>query len=513
MARTPLTVGLTVVGVAIGSQAHATPWAEVGDAQLRSDVELLAAEGLVDNITTQWPLPWGGLLDSLDHPSYGGADDYFVRAAVIRVDALGTRATEADRMNYQVTADFTNLPDVVRGFDALGRQDMQGQVSAEWMGETTAIRLQVGAQSLDRYDHQTLIFDGSYAAQRVGNAIVYAGYLTHWWGPGWTTALSLSNDARPFPQIGISRIDTAPFSSPWLSWIGPWQAEFFVGVLDGPRMARNTLFNGARVSASPLPGLEIALARTEESCGTNQPATATAPEIYHPCKPIAEFINVKNDPNHLSSSKDETNFDIRYTNTVDQLPFAIYTQFMDRDTGPFVHSDTSHLFGTSVWVPVRSTAVRITAEYADTISTENFLSFNKDFYGITYNDYKYTDGWEYRGRILGSSLGTDSRLATLQASWASPQGVTYTITYYRAEISSPNSPATANSLSGPPTIYNQAGANTVTSAPVMIDIGEARVRFPFDRFLVDLVGRFQDDQPRPDHGAIGALEAQLTYRL
>lgn len=466
---------------------HATPWADVGDSQLRSDVEILAATGQIDDVTTQWPLPWGGVLARLNQPSDLGGEPDFVRAAAERLAAIGARETETGRVNYAVTADYTNDPDVVRGFDGLGREDAQGQVSAEWMGDTTAVRLAVGAQSTNRIDHQTLLLDNSYMAQRMGNAVVYAGYITHWWGPGWVSALSLSNNARPFPQIGVSRIDTAAFSSPWLSWIGPWQAEFFIGVLDGPRLARNTLFNGARVAINPLPGVELALARTEELCGTG-----------HPCEPLAEFFNYRNNASEPSKSKDETNFDLRYTNIFRHVPYAVYTQFMDRDTGPFTHSDTSHLFGASVWVPVRETAVRLTAEYADTISTENFFSFGKDFYGLTYTDYKYTDGWQYRDRILGASLGTDSRLASLQASWPGPHGFTYTLTYYRASIGSPNTPL---------------GDNTISTAPVTIDIDEARVGFPIGRLAFVIAARVQDDQPRPEHGYAGAFEGELTYRL
>jgi hypothetical protein len=500
LVRAGVVLSLLVMGVSAGQQAHATPWAEVGDSQIRSDVEVLAAEGLIDNVTTQWPLPWGGLLARLDQPTdFSGSEPDFVRSAIQRLEVAGQAATQTDRVNWGVTADFTNLPDVVRGFDGLGRENMQGQVSAEWMGDTTAIRLQVGTQSTNRYDHQELLLDGSYIAQRIGNAAVYAGYMTHWWGPGWVTALSLSNNARPFPQVGISRIDTAPFSSPWLSWIGPWQGEFFVGLLDGPRLARNTIFNGARVSITPFPGLEFALARTEELCGSG-----------HPCNPVSEFFNVQNNNADPSKSKDETNFDLRYTDTLDQVPYAVYTQFMDRDTGPFTHSFTSHLFGASTWIPIRSTAVRFTAEYASTISTKSFFSFGDDDYGLTYTDYKYVDGWQYRGRILGSSLGTDSRLASLQASWAGPYNLTYTFTYYRAQIASPNTPPDANP---PPATNTAAGANTITTAPVTIDIGEARVRIPFDRLSVDFAVRLQDDLPRPDHGFAAAAEAQLTYRL
>ena len=442
---------------------------------------------MIDNVTTQWPLPWGGVLYRLQMPDAMKDQPVYVRQAAARVEKEGAAATAPNSISYSLDIDTTNLPNVVRGFDALGREQAQSQASISWNGETTAVRLAVGAQSSNRYDHQALVLDNSYVAQRIGNAAVYAGYLTHWWGPGWTSALSLSNNARPFPQIGITRIDTTGFRAPLFSWIGPWQAEFFVGVLDGKRIAENTLFNGLRFSFSPIKGLELGLARTEQLCGTG-----------HPCKPVAEFFNVKNDPTHISKSKDETNFDIRYTGLAWGTPYSIYTQVMDRDTGPFVHSDSSHVFGASVWLPVARTLMRVTAEYASTISTQNFFSFGKYFYGTTYTDVKYIDGWQYRDRTLGMSLDTDSRLASLQASWMGKYDVTYSLTYYNASIGAPLTPP---------------GINIVSSAPVTIDIGEARVSFPLRALRLDAALRFQDDQPRPQKGAAAAAELRLVYSI
>ncbi len=469
-------------------------------------MEILAAAGVIDNITTEWPLPWGGILYRLNQPSALSGQPAYVVAAAERLRSQGLAATEPDRLRASFGVDATNAPAVVRGFDAMGRQDVQSQANVEYQWDTTVVHLAVGAQTTNRNylwnsnavnavpgsqrtghrDHQILLLDGSYIAQRIGNAAVYAGYITHWWGPGWISALSLSNNARPFPQIGISRIDTTPFRSPWLSWLGPWQAEFFVGLLDGPRIARNTLFNGLRFAFNPIKGLELALARTEELCGTG-----------HPCKPVAEFFNVYNDNKHPSKSKDETNFDVRYTNSFDSLTYSIYVQVMDRDTGPFVHSFSNHLFGASLWVPVRRTAIRFTAEYADTISTQNFFSFGKDAYGITYMDYKYIEGWQYRDRTLGSSLDTDSRLASLQASWIGPRSIEYTLTYDHALIGSPQAP----------------GANIVTTTPVTINIGEARIRVPFSWGSIDVATRLQDDQPRPDKGFVAAFETAFTVQL
>src|ERR1700679_3712823 len=38
--------------------ADASPWAEVGDSQLRSDIQILAQAGILDDITTPWAIPW-----------------------------------------------------------------------------------------------------------------------------------------------------------------------------------------------------------------------------------------------------------------------------------------------------------------------------------------------------------------------------------------------------------------------------------------------------------------------
>jgi hypothetical protein len=50
----------------------ASPWAEVGDNQLRSDIELLEAAGVVSTVTIQWPLPWQSLMNELSRAPLAG---------------------------------------------------------------------------------------------------------------------------------------------------------------------------------------------------------------------------------------------------------------------------------------------------------------------------------------------------------------------------------------------------------------------------------------------------------
>jgi hypothetical protein len=471
---------------------RAAPWAEVGDVQLRSDIETLAMAGVIDNLTTQWPLPWTRILDRLSvSGALTGQPPWVVDAAErIRHQAAGQMAQ--DTSSFSAYLDATNAPQVVRGFDALGRQDAQTQGTLSWNGESTFIQLSAGLQSHDSLDGQTVLLDGTYIAKQISGAAVYAGYLTHWWGPGWISALALSNNARPIPQIGISRIDTSPFKTRWLSWMGPWQAEFFVGVLDGDQIPNHTLVDGLRFNINPVPGLDIGVARMDEACGAG-----------HPCNP-ANYFDLSNNDAHPSKTNDQGDISFKYSHAVGVIDLSGYMELMNEDSNPFWHSGTSHLFGLTGWVPVGQTRLRITAEFTDSIPTTNIFNFGNYEYGFSYNDYKYLGGLRYRDRALGFSLDDDSKLATLQASWLGAHDITWTLSYHHADVD----------VMAPLGAEVYSTINYVSAGEVPISIGEARASFPLlDHFTVDVDLRYSTDQPRPAHGSQAAGELRLTYSL
>ncbi len=473
------------------TNAWAAPWAEVGDAQLRSDIETLANAGVIDNLTTEWPVPWTRILERL---AVSGAlrnkPGYVVDAAErIRSQAAGQMAQ--DTTSFSAYIDATNAPEVVRGFDALGRQNVQTQGTLSWNGESTFIQLSAGIKSHDHFDSQTIMLDGTYIAKQIGNTAVYAGYVTHWWGPGWISALSLSNNAVPIPQIGISRIETTPSKSKWWSWMGPWQAEFFLGELDGDLLPIHTLVDGLRFNFNPAPGLDIGLERMDEWCGRG-----------HPCNP-ENYFNLSNNAAHPSVTNGQGDIDLKYSHKLGDVDLSAYLQVMNEDSNPFYHSGTSHLFGLTGWVPVGQTRVRITAEFTDSIATQQIFSFGDYFYGFAYNDYKYLGGMRNLDRALGFSLDDDSKLITLQASWLGAHHITWTVSYHHADI---NVAIPVGAV-----VYSEINY-FVSSAPVPISIGEARASFPLtEHFTVDAEVRYSSDQPRPAHGSQGAGELRLKY--
>jgi hypothetical protein len=484
-----LAMGVLIFGL---TNARAAPWAEVGDAQLRSDIEILAMAGVINNLTTEWPVPWTRILDRLAvDGALTGQPSWVVDAAQrIRQQAAGQMAP--DSTSFSAYFDATNAPEIVRGFDALGLENVQTQGTLSWNGESTFIQLSAGVESHDAFDNHTVLLDGTYIAKQIFGAVLYAGSLTHWWGPGWISALSLSNNAHPIPQIGISRLDSSPFKTPWLSWMGPWQAEFFIGVLDSDLLPNHTLLDGLRFNFNPLPGLDIGVERMDEACGHG-----------HPCNPL-DYFNLENNNAHPSKTNDQGDIDLKYSRQLGAIDLSAYLQVMNEDSNPFYHSGTSHLFGLTGWVPVGQTRVRLTAEVTDSIATQQIFGFGNYFYGFAYNDYKYPGGMRNYDRALGFSLDSDAKLATLQASWLGAYNITWTLSYHHADLNVP--PAAAAD------VYSTI--NFVSSAFVPINIGEVRASFPLlEHFTVDIEARYSSDQPPPAHGSQGAGEVRLKYFL
>ena len=473
---------------ATGLPSAASPWAEVGDNQLRADIELLQAVGVVDNVTTQWPLPWQSLLQDLSTAHVSASVP--LSAAVQRIQTRA-RAGTARGVSAWLSLDATNSPGLVRGFDGLGRGQGQAQFSLEGTSGIFSGRISLGVLTQNfRGNGTKLMPDGTYGAMRLGDALIYAGYLDHWWGPGQISALQLSNNARPMPQVGITRAQTAASSWPVLRWLGPWQAEVLFGYLDGPRLQPDTYYSGVRLTIHPLRGFEMAIARTEEFCGQG-----------HNCVPIRDYFHFSNNPRSVNKTNDELTFDFKYSGRLGVLPYQVYLQLMNEDYSWFNHSGTSHLFGVSIFIPARHNPVKLTAEFTDSIATRHPFSFGDHFHGFTYNNGQYPDGMRYRGRTLGFSLDNDSTLLSLQGSWTDAGGRFYQLAAHHATIGS----------------HRGLGANIVSPTPVVLNMAEARLSLPLPlgggRVHLDLAGRLQDDQPRPHQGFAAAVEVALRAPL
>ena len=484
--------------MAIPAAVQAEPWLEVGDRSVRSDVEILAAAGLIDGVVTTWPIPKGQILRGLADQSRLEQQPAYVQQAAQHLLAY-FYLHSGQSLQPLAAARFTNRPDTIRDFGSLARNDVDARGGAEWSGRWADARLLVGDQSQFNSHQSRLSFDDSFLTARAGNWLFYGGWVDQWYGPGWTSSLTLSNNARPTPKIGLMRDNPHAFETPWLSWLGPWQFNTFLGVLDGPRVDRNTLFAGVRLTFEPLHNLELGVARLSELCGTN-----------HACHPWSAEFHFQNSDLHPNPVNDEATVDAKYTFRLHDLIVSPYAQLMNEDTGPFTHSATSYLIGDSVTGPFGGNGARwrVVAEYTDTIATRNWFGFNNQFNGAAYNDYKYIDGWRYRGQSMGFSLDSDSRLFSLMGLLTDNRGWTYRLVYYRANINS-------SQLAGNPPLTSHGQPyvpyNALSAYPVQIDQVEAGVSIPYRGLRFDLDVRGQDGQPYPRGGGLLSGEAGISY--
>jgi len=480
------------------AQAQTHPWAEVGDRALRSDIEILASRGLITGLVTTWPIPAGQLRGLSDNQRLQQEPEY-VRLAAGRVLAhLQESSDTSDGVTGVVDARATNSPNVVRDFGTVARNQADVRIGLDWDDENAALSLRVGTQTRFSGDQKVLALDGSAISGVWSNLKFYGGWVDQWYGAGWDSSLIFSNNARPFPKIGLMRENPSAFETPWLSWLGPWQFNFFVGLLDGPRIAKDTAMGSLRVTLAPINGLEIALTRMTQFCGSG-----------HPCNPLNAAFHFRNDAQSVNETNDEATIEVKGSINAGTWMISPYLQLMNEDTGPFKHSFTSHLLGSSFAAPWgdRGAHWRVTTEYTDSIATVNAFSFGTVGHGVSYNNTDYVDGFRYRDRTLGFSLDSDSRLLSLLGQVTDSSGWTYRAAYRNASISTPQLAA----------MQSGGGAfNTVSSKPVKINQGEVGLSIPYRWGTLDFAVRGQDALPTAVQGSSGeklAAEIGLLYRF
>ncbi|MFQ6018044.1 MAG: capsule assembly Wzi family protein [Kiloniellaceae bacterium] len=404
--------------------------------------------------------------------------------------------TAIRRIKGSVISRVTTEPALVRDFAATGREEIDARARLEYMGSWAAARLSIGYQGEPGGDDRKIALDDSYLVLEAANFLLYAGYIDHWWGPGWISSLILSNNARPFPRVGFMRNNPKAFETPWLSWIGPWQIHGFVGVLeeDG-REVSNPIVLGLRLAVNPLRGLELGASRAIMLCG-NAPVGVEE----RPCGPET-FINAFLGRDNAGTFSDPGNqlagFDARFSSSLGGQHFTLYGQYIGEDEASGLPSKEAGLFGLSLWGGVGDDGAlwRLTTEYSD--STAGFFKHDPDF-NVFYDHFIYKTGYRYRGRSIGHSLDNDSRLFSVVGTLTDLHDWTYRLAYHRAEVN-----------------RDGDGAQPVSTSAENINLIEAGLSVPWGSGTFEAGLRFQDDQPNTPGAKDlqAAVEVGVTFRF
>ncbi len=407
--------------------ALAGPFAEVGDRQLRQDVGLLHAAGLIDGPVDSWPLPWAQIETGLNKARDGRPLDPYLKSAVNRLDRLADLAAQSVVLDVRISG--TNEVSVARDFGTLARGQFDGSGKIEYNSSVISVAVGAGLRSGSdqKNDRSYYHFEPSSVTVRLGNWALYGGYIEQWYGPGQDGALLWSNSARPLPKIGIKRLNPDPIDFPVLRWLGPTQFEIFGGVLDGPRNDfKNVLTFGTRLSFAPARGLQIGLNRAQTLCGQGRPCGFT--QIKN------SFIGIGNSDNPTPGNPNAffaqagnqiAGFDISYVQRFGKISAKFYGEAEAEDFDNVILEQFTRLVGTTLQGPIgqRGASWMATLEYSDTLAVSLFNGTPLE--GVTggetrypfsaYNNSLYTDGFTYRGRPIGHWTDGDSRNLSFSA--------------------------------------------------------------------------------------------------
>jgi hypothetical protein len=250
------------------------------------------------------------------------------------------------------------------------------------------------------------VLEGTEASLSAGIGEAYVSIDPRHWGPGWVGSLILDAAAVPVPAIGWRKTSPTAFSASWLAWLGPWNADFFVGGLRGHTQPERPRLTGMRVQVRPLPGLELGASRTMQWGGEGQDNGLDA--FW------SSIVGRDNGPDASSDPGNQLGgFDVRYSAGVGAGRAAVYGQLVGEDEAGRMPSQWMGLLGLE-WAPARQGAgtVRFFTEFADVVAG----SVTGDpHYGSAYRHHTFQAGYTNAGLPLGHAIGGDARLVSAGA--------------------------------------------------------------------------------------------------
>jgi hypothetical protein len=245
-----------------GINVQAEPWVDTSNIFLRASIQQLADIGIIKTPVTTFPLMWHDIAADLRNSSSYNLDTSTKNAFsyVLHELKLAKRNQRKLEVNLASKSNrFTSFGDSFRDKNNIS-------LHSSFMTSYFAVNLSP-SYTASPNDDDELRYDGSYVAAFAGNWVVTLGMQDRWWGPGWDSNLSMTNNARPIPAVALSRKSAQPLSIPFTDWDIPWTVTSYMGVMDDKRIVKDTLLWGFRLNFKPFENLEIGVTRLAQWAG------------------------------------------------------------------------------------------------------------------------------------------------------------------------------------------------------------------------------------------------------
>ena len=360
---------------------------------LRTDLNWLNQQGVIQISTSTWPLSGDEIQRALSHAKVQNNTQQRVINSVLN-------ALKADQQPVKIglfaETDQKKLP------QAFGDQQKAQYVASLEMnagGENWDGKLRINGEKDQQIDNGHKVnVEGSYLAGKLWNQWFIAGQIPTWWGPGHDGSLIRGDASRPVYGFTMQRAEQNAFETKWLSWIGPWQYQVFAGQLDDYKAVPDAKLIGMRLTAQPLPYLELGASRAIQWGGKGRPQNWDS------------FWNViRGNDNDLSV--DPGNQLAGFDGKLDlqpliNVPISLYGQIIGEDEAGYLPSRNMYLAGLDYSSSFNSMPYQLYAEWADTRT-------HGDVWEYSYWHRTYKDGYYQHGYPLGHAIGGDGQMYSL----------------------------------------------------------------------------------------------------
>src|SRR5690606_34464550 len=248
---------------------------------------------------------------------------------------------------------------------------------------------------------QDLNLEGSYIAGKLWNQWLIAGQIPTYWGSAHDGSLIRGDASRPVYGVTMQRAEQNAFANKWLAWIGPWQYQAFAGQLQDYDAVPDAKLIGLRVTAQPLPYLELGASRAMQWGGEGRPENLSS--LWN------AFLGYKdNGDNGIPGTSNQVaGLDTRLNLLpLINIPMGVYAQYIGEDEAGYMPAKKMYLAGVDYSSSYNNMPFQLYTEWADTRT-------NGKVQGISYNHSVYTDGFYQRGYTLAHAMDGDGQMVSV----------------------------------------------------------------------------------------------------
>ena len=367
----------------------------LNDQNLRTDLNWLNQQGVIQISTSTWPMSGDEIQRALSQAKVSNNNQQKV------IDAVVAHLNANNQLLKASLFAETDQKDIPQAFGDQQKAQYQAGLELNAGNQHWDAKIRVNAEKDPQIDNdQDVNVEGSYIAAKLWNQWLIAGQIPTYWGPAHDGSLIRGDASRPVYGVTMQRAEQQAFSNKWLSWIGPWQYQAFAGQLQDYDAVPDAKLIGLRVTAQPLPYLELGASRAFQWGGENRPESF---DSFWDA--VIGKDNVYGDtPN---PSNQVAGFDARLNlQPLLQVPMGVYAQYAGEDEAGGLPSKKMYLAGVDYSSSYQNMPFQLYTEWADTRT-------NGKAQGITYNHSTYTDGFYQHGYPLAHAMGGDGQMISV----------------------------------------------------------------------------------------------------